>query len=192
MQPVEARLERVRAIRLPEELRVAQARRDDALGVLRDDPLVGGLRVDDGEERFLERARLGHDREPVLVMHERRREHFFGKDQEPGVEEAGDDRRVLDEVGHLFDERGVILQVHAPAEPARVHLEVARDPVAPLGVIEDDEMLGQPRLVLVEAADLDRTSRRGRSSPETGGRRSARRTRRPGPAVRPLLPSARS
>ena len=91
-------------------------------------------------------------------MHERRREHFFRKDEEAGVEEAGDDRRVLDEVRDLFDERGMILQVHAPAEPVRVHLEVAGNPVAPVGVAEDHEVLGQLRLVLVEAADLDRPS----------------------------------
>ncbi len=174
VQPVEARLERVRAVRLPEELRVPQPRRDDALGVLRDEALVGGLRVDDGEERFLERAGLGHDREPVLVMHEGRREHFFGKDQEPGVEEAGDDRRILDEVRDLFDERGMILQVDAPAEPVRVHLEIARDPVAPVGVAEDHEVLGQLRLVLVEAADLDRTSCAAarRQKPVTVGQRA--------------------
>ena len=158
MQPIEPRLERVLAIGFPEELRVAQPRGDDALGVLRDHALVGRLRVDDGEERFLQLARLGHDRKPVLMMHERRRQHFFRQREEPGVEEAGDDRRILDEIGDLFDQRRVLLQVHAPAEPARVHLELARDPVAPLGVLEDDEVLGQPRLVLVEAADLDRSS----------------------------------
>ena len=52
----------------------------------------------------------------------------------------------------------MILQVDAPAEPARVHLEVAGDPVAPVGVVEDDEVLGELRLILVEAADLDRPS----------------------------------
>ncbi len=64
------------------------------------------------------------------------------------------------------------------------HLELARDAIAALGVLEDDEVLGQPRLVVVEAADLDRAARRGRSSPGSGGRRSPRRTRRPGPAAR--------
>ena len=45
----------------------------------------------------------------------------------------------------------MILELDAAAQPARVHLELARDPIAPLGVVEDDEVLGQPRLVLVEA-----------------------------------------
>ena len=40
--------------------RASRRRADhDALGVLRDDPLVGRLRVDDGEERFLQLAGLG-------------------------------------------------------------------------------------------------------------------------------------
>ena len=176
VQPVEARLERVHAVRFPEEFRVAQARRDDALGVLRDDSLVGGLRVDDGEERFLDRSRVGHDGEPVLVMHQRRREHFFRKDEEARVEETGDDRRVLDEIRDLFDERGMILQVHAPAEPVRVHLEIARNPVAPISVLQNHEVLGQLRLVLVEAADLDRTSRAAarRQKPVPVGQRTGR------------------
>ncbi len=97
-------------------------------------------------------------RKPVLVMHERRRQHFFRQDEEPGIEEAGDDRRVLDQVRDFLDERGVILQVHAAAEPAGVHLEVAGDAVAAVGVAEDDEVLGEPGLILVEAADLDRAA----------------------------------
>ena len=52
----------------------------------------------------------------------------------------------------------MILQVHAAAEPAGVHLEVAGDAVAPVGVTEDDEVLGQPGLILVEAANLDRSA----------------------------------
>ncbi len=50
----------------------------------------------------------------------------------------------------------MILEVHAAAKAAGVHLEVAGDAIATLGVIEDDEMLGELRLVFVEAADLDR------------------------------------
>ena len=48
----------------------------------------------------------------------------------------------------------MILQVHAAAEPARVHLELAGDAIARSAWLEDDEVLGQPRLVLVEAATL--------------------------------------
>ena len=50
--------------------------------------------------------------------------------------------------------------------------------------VEDDEVLGQPGLVLVEAADLDRAARRARWSPGSDGRTSARRTRRPAPRAR--------
>ena len=63
----------------------------------------------------------------------------------------------------------MLLQVHAPAEPPRVRLELARDAIAALGVLEHDEVLGQPRLVFVEAADLDRpagaTARRQKAVP---------------------------
>ncbi len=93
------------------------------------------------------------------MMHERGREHFFGQHEKPGVEEAGDDRRVLDEIRDLLDERGVILERYASTEPARVNLELARDAVAAIRVREDDEVLRQLGLVLVEAADLDRSSR---------------------------------
>ena len=156
VQTIQTRFERLLAIRFPEELRVTKTRRDDTLGVLRDQSLVLGLRVDDGKEGFLDRARLRQYRKPVLMMHERRRQHFLRQHEERGIEEAGDDRRELDEIGDLFDERGVILDVHAAAKAAGVHLQVAGDAIAALGVIEDHEMLGQPRLVFVEAADLDR------------------------------------
>ena len=40
-------------------------------------PLVLRLRVDDGEKRFLQLAGVGHHRKVVLVVHERRRQHFL-------------------------------------------------------------------------------------------------------------------
>jgi len=49
-EPLHFRLERALAIGFPEELRVAQPGRDDALGVAGDGALVVGLDVDDGEE----------------------------------------------------------------------------------------------------------------------------------------------
>ena len=52
----------------------------------------------------------------------------------------------------------MVLQRHAAAEPPRVPLELARDAIAPLRVVEDDEVLLETRLVLVEAADLDRAA----------------------------------
>ena len=36
------------------------------------------------------------------------------------------------------------LSWHPAAQPAGVQLEIARDPVAALGVLEHDEVLGQP------------------------------------------------
>jgi hypothetical protein len=93
----------------------------------------------------------------MLVVHQRRHEHFLRQRQERAVEEAGDDGRVLDEVGDFVDERGVLLDLHASTQPPRVHLERADDPVSPLGVIEDDEVLLEPGFVLLEAAYLDRS-----------------------------------
>ena len=57
VQPIEPRLERRLPIGFPEEPRVAQPRGHDPLGVLRDQPFVRRLRVDDREERFLQLAR---------------------------------------------------------------------------------------------------------------------------------------
>ena len=63
------------------------------------------LRVDDREERFLELALLVDHREEVLVVHERRRQHFVRQLEERAVEEAGDDAGILDEVGDFLDQR---------------------------------------------------------------------------------------
>ena len=52
----------------------------------------------------------------------------------------------------------MILQVHATTEAARVPLQIAGDPVAAIGMIEDDEVFGEPGLILLEAAHLDRSS----------------------------------
>ena len=70
--------------------------------------------------------------------------------------EPGDDAGHLDEVGDLLDERRVFLELHPASETPRVQFELARDAIPAIGVIEDDEVLGQLRLVLLEAADLDR------------------------------------
>ena len=101
------------AVGLPEELRVAQPRGHDALGVLRDRPLVARLRVDDRQERFLQLAVVCHHREPVLVVHERRRQHFLRQLEKAAVEEAGHDPGELDEIGDFVDQRGVLLELHS-------------------------------------------------------------------------------
>ena len=95
------------AIRFPEEPRVAQPRRDDALGVAGDGALVVRLGVDDREERVLQLAVLALDRKVVLMVNQRRRQHFIGQLEELERERAGDDRRVLDEVGHFLQQPGV-------------------------------------------------------------------------------------
>ena len=160
VQPLEPRLERGLAIRFPEELRIAQPRGDDALGVLRDQPLVRRLRVDDGEERFLQlaafRRRPGSSAggAPAWSI-----STSCGSARNAAIEEAGHDAGILDEIGDLVDQRGVLLAgATRPPQPPRVRLELARDAIAALRVIEDDEVLGEPRAVLVEAADLDRAA----------------------------------
>jgi len=76
VQAVQPRLQGDLPVRVPEELGVAQPRSHDAFRVFRDQPLVGRLGVDDGEERLLQFARTGHHGKVMLVMHERRRQHF--------------------------------------------------------------------------------------------------------------------
>ena len=66
---------------------------DDALGVLRDQPLVLRLGVDDGEEGFLQLAAIRDDREIVLMVHERRREHLLRQGEERRIVEPGHDAR---------------------------------------------------------------------------------------------------
>ena len=46
----------------------------------------------------------------------------------------------------------------AAAAAARLGIELARDAIVPLAALEDDEVLGQPLAVVVEALDLDRAA----------------------------------
>ena len=151
-EPVEPRLERRLAIGLPEEPRVAQPRRDDALGVARDGALVVGLGVDDREKRVLQLAVLGLDRKVVLMVNQRRRQHFVGQLEELERERAGDDRRVLDQIGHLVQQPRLAADDAADAalQALRLRVELARDLVVALAALEDHEVLEQPRAVLVE------------------------------------------
>ena len=105
VQPLEPRLEQRLAIAFPEEPRIAQPGGDDALGVLRDQPLVLRLGVDDGEEGFLQLAAIRHDREVVLVVHQRGREHFLRQREERRVVEPGHDAGILDEVRDFIEQR---------------------------------------------------------------------------------------
>jgi hypothetical protein len=89
-QPFEARLERCLPVGLPEEPRVAQPRGNDALGVPCDRPLVVRLGVDHGQERILQTTVLGFDGKIVLMVDERRGQHFLRQFEELEGEGAGD------------------------------------------------------------------------------------------------------
>ena len=156
-QPVDARLERRLAILVPEESRVAQPRRQHALGVARDDLRLLRLHVGHGQERRLQLALFIHHREVVLMVNHRRRQHFLGKLEELDRDVPGDDRRVLDEVRHFLQQRRMRRDETAdpPAQLARVRLQLAADLLLALGAIEDDEVLEQARLIVVERLDLD-------------------------------------
>ena len=106
-EPIDSRIERGFPIRFPEEPRIAQPGRDDPLRVPRDRALVVRLRVDDGEKRVLQRAVFGLDRKVMLMVNQRRRQHFLGKLEKLVREGAGHDRRVLDEIGDLVQQAGV-------------------------------------------------------------------------------------
>ena len=97
------------AIGFPEEPRVAQPRRDDALGVAGDGALVVRLGVDDGQERVLQLAVLALDRKVMLMMNQRRRQHFLRQLEELERERAGDDRRILDQIRHLVQQAGLVI-----------------------------------------------------------------------------------
>ena len=140
-------------IGLPEEPRIAQARRDDPLRVPRDGALVVRFGVDDGEKRVLQRAVLALDRKVVLMMNQRGRQHFLGELEELVRESARDDRWVLDEIGHFVQQAGIAVArraADASLQPLRFRVELAGDLVVPLAALEDDEVLEQPRAVLVE------------------------------------------
>ncbi len=160
-QPVDPRLERGLAILVPEESRIAQPRRQHALGVARDDFRLLRLHVGDREKRRLQPSLVVHHREVVLVMDHRRRQHFFRQLEELDRKVARHDRRVFDEIGHFLQERRLCRDEAADAatELAGVRLELAPDLRFALRAIEDDEVLEQTALVVVERLDLDRAPR---------------------------------
>ena len=149
------------AIRLPEEPRVAQPRGDDALGVARDGALVVGLGVDDGEKRVLQLAVLALDRKVVLMMNQRRRQHFLGQLEELERERAGDDRRILDQIGHFEQQPDSLWTVRLTRPCRRCALASSSRAIllCRSAALEDDEVLEQPGAVLVERSHLDRAAR---------------------------------
>ena len=99
-------------------------------------------------------------------MDHRRRQHFLGQREELGGKHAGDDRRPLHQIRHLVEQPGLTRRraVHAPTQPAGVHVELAHDPLAPILALEDDEVLEQARFVVLEGLDLHGAARHARSS----------------------------
>ena len=77
---------------------------------------------------------LALDRKVVLMMNQRRRQHFFGQLEELERERAGDDRRVLDEVRHFVSSPDSCAHDAADAalQPLRLGVELARDLVVAL------------------------------------------------------------
>ena len=157
VEPAETRFKGGLPVGLPEETRVPQPRRDDALGVARDGALVVGLGVDDGEERVLQPSVLSLDRKVVLMMNQRRRQHLIRQLEELEREGAADHRRVLDEIGHLVEEPGLGAGDAADAalQALCLRVELACNLVVALAALEDHEVLEQPRAVFVEGPDLD-------------------------------------
>ena len=155
-EAIEARLQRRLAIGLPEELRVAQPRRQHALGVDGDGAGVVGLDVGDGEERRQQAAGVVGDREVVLVMDHRRRQHFLRQVEELGGERPGDDRRVLHQVDDFLEQAGVAGAAgDAAAEAPRVRVELAGDARVPLLALEQHEVLAQLGPVVGHRAHLE-------------------------------------
>ncbi len=98
----------------------------------------------------------------MLMMDERRREHFLGQLQELGAECAGHDRREFDQIRNFLEQRhGLrqLLEQRAAADAPRLRLEVAHDPIAAIDPREHHEVLGELLAVLVETADLDGAAR---------------------------------
>ena len=142
------------AVGVPEEPRVAQPRRDDALGVLRDDPLVLRLGVDDGEERRLQLAVVVDHREVVLMVDQRRRQHFLRqlagtpRSKKPATT-AGNSTRSATSSSSAACSRQAARGRRACAPWPRAR---ARSDRGARRASRIDEVLGQPRLVVVEAS----------------------------------------
>ena len=193
VQPIEPRLERRSCDPLPRRTsRRAAARVTTRSAFFAISALVVRLRVDDREERFLQLAVVGHHRKVVLMMHERRRQHFVRQLEEAALEEAGDDARELDEVGDLVDQSAACSLSCTRPPSCRAWFSSSRAIRSRRSdVIEDDEVLRQPRPVLVEGPHLDRPSgasargeepmavgdRAGLVPPAPAGRRVRRRGR---------------
>ncbi len=173
----QARLEPDAAIGVPEEPGVAQPGHEDPLQIPRNRAPVVGLRVDDGQERRQQPPGVVDDREVVLVVNHGRREHLFRQLEELRGERAGNDRRVLHQVGHFLQQArpGGRRAAHPAAQAPRVRVEFAGDLGVAVLTLENDEVLEQLRPVLVERPDLDRPARPARRGEEAMAVRDGRR-----------------
>src|SRR3954452_19403300 len=95
----------------------------------------------------------------MLMMHEGGRQHLVRQRQKLAIVKPRDDAGKFDEIGHFFDQRAVLLEVHAPVESTGVRLQLPRDAIASILVPEHNEVLRQAGLVLFKAAYFDRSSR---------------------------------
>ena len=133
VETVEARVEGRAAVRLPEEPGVPQPRHEHPLGVAGDRRHVVLRDVGHREKVLGEAAVARRHREVVLVVDHRRLQHFLGQGEELLGEAAGDHRRVLDEIGHLVEQRTGAAGAtdHAP-QALRLGIELLRDAGAAL------------------------------------------------------------
>ena len=92
----------------------------------------------------------------MLVVNQRRRQHFFGELEKLQAEGARDDRRILDQVRHFVQQSrlGADDAADAALQPLRLGVEFAGDLVVAFAALEDDEVLEQARAILVERSTL--------------------------------------
>ena len=153
VETVEARVEGRAAVRLPEEPGVPQPRHEHALGVAGDRRHVVLRDVGHREEVLGEAALARRHREVVLVVNHRRLQHLLGQGEELLGKAAGDHRRVLDEIGHLVEQRRRPARApdHAP-QAFRLRLELLGDAGAALLAGQQHVMPLQDLAVLGERA----------------------------------------
>jgi len=107
---------------------------------------LSGSMLMTARKRFLELAVLALNWKVMLMMNQRRRQHLFGKLEELARECAGDDRRILDQIGHFVEEARVLADDAADAtlEALGFRVECAGDLVVALATLENDEVFEEP------------------------------------------------
>ena len=160
VEAIEPVLEPQPPVRVPEEASVAQAGHEHPLGVAGDPRDVVARHVGDGEEVRQEPSVGVDHREVVLVVHHGGREHLVGQIEELPRKRAGHHGRVLDQVGHLASQRGLILDRRRRASDlAGGGGELAGDAGTALAAVDQHVGARQPLPVVGERRHLDRLSR---------------------------------